>query len=407
METRRSGGFRAAYVAAGAALLGVIAPGATAWAQASFSVVMSGLNNPRGLAFGQDGGLYVTEAGVGGAGTAIVSGGGETQLYGTSSSISRLLGGVQSRVLTGAPSLAATGGNGATGIQDLVFVGNQAYGLIGFGADPALRSTFSASETGAQNFGKLVRLSLDGTNAIQAFADIAAYETASNPDSPELNSNPYSFAALGGGAFAVTDAGGNDLLRVTGAGVVSTLSVIPARPNPIPGGPPTYQSVPTGMTVGADGNYYFGELTGYPFVVGAANIYRYNPTTGARTVAYAGFTNLVDLAFAVDGSMYALELTTNGLAGSPPGPGVLTRISPSGTRTVLENQQLLFPTALTVGADGAVYVSDQGNFAGTGRVLRFAVAVPEPGSAPLLATGAGASLVGMVLRRRRRSARRA
>src|SRR4051812_46088281 len=37
-----------------------------AWAQANFTVVASGFNNPRGLKFGPDGYLYVAEGGAGG-----------------------------------------------------------------------------------------------------------------------------------------------------------------------------------------------------------------------------------------------------------------------------------------------------------------------------------------------------
>ncbi|MBK9233068.1 MAG: hypothetical protein IPO15_20065 [Anaerolineae bacterium] len=33
----------------------------------SFQVVAEGLNNPRGMTFGPDGGLYIAEAGVGGS----------------------------------------------------------------------------------------------------------------------------------------------------------------------------------------------------------------------------------------------------------------------------------------------------------------------------------------------------
>src|SRR5574341_1059055 len=35
---------------------------------ATNTLIMNGLNNPRGLALGPDGGIYVAEAGVGGAG---------------------------------------------------------------------------------------------------------------------------------------------------------------------------------------------------------------------------------------------------------------------------------------------------------------------------------------------------
>ncbi|MBC8101953.1 MAG: ScyD/ScyE family protein [Cytophagales bacterium] len=392
-------------------------PASAAFAQFDFTVVMSGLNNPRGLAFGPGGALFVTEAGVGGSGTTVTTGDGSAQSLGFTSSVSRLLGGVQSRVFSGAPSLAVTAGgapgNGATGLQDITFVNGQAYGLIGLGGDPAIRNSFTAGENanGAQLLGNIVTLALDGSNTITSVADVSAHEAANNPGGgnpgDDVNSNPYGFIALPGGGFAVTDAGGNTLLGVSAGGTVSTLSVLAPRPNPLPFGPPVYQSVPTGIALAPDGSSYFTELTGVPFPAGAANIYRFDPLTNVTSVAYTGFTNLLDLAFAPDGSLYALQLTTNGLASQTgPGPGVLTKIGTDGSRTNISGptENLFFPTAIAVGSDGAIYVSNQGNFAGAGQVVRITATAPEPGSLPLLAGGL-MSLAGLGLVRRRRGAK--
>ena len=72
------------------------------------SVVAGGLNNPRGLAFGPDGGLYITEAGIaaGSGPSTIVRG--EPLIYTETGSVTRLLGGVQTRVLTGLASTYGT-----------------------------------------------------------------------------------------------------------------------------------------------------------------------------------------------------------------------------------------------------------------------------------------------------------
>ena len=185
-----------------------------------------------------------------------------------------------------------------------------------------------------------------------------------------------------------TDAGANAVFGVTAAGVVSTLSTFLPRPNPLPFGPPVFQSVPTAVALGPDGAYYIGELTGFPFPPGAANVYRIDPTTGTRTVAHAGFTNIVDLTFDPAGNLYVLQISTNGLASSMgPGPGALIKVaSGTGARTTIASQGLSFPTGLTIGPDGAFYVSNMGNAAGSGQVLRLTL-VPEPSSWVLFCLG--------------------
>jgi glucose/arabinose dehydrogenase len=55
-------------IAAAVVTLAVALTGAGGAGAATTSVVMSGLDNPRGLTFGPQGALYVAEAGRGGAG---------------------------------------------------------------------------------------------------------------------------------------------------------------------------------------------------------------------------------------------------------------------------------------------------------------------------------------------------
>jgi hypothetical protein len=89
------------------ALLALLAAGDAA-ADPSVSVVMSGLDNPRGLAFGPQGALYVAEAGRGGAGPCGTIGGLQ-YCYGPSGAVTRLWMGVQERVAMGLPSVAQVG----------------------------------------------------------------------------------------------------------------------------------------------------------------------------------------------------------------------------------------------------------------------------------------------------------
>lgn len=368
--------------------------------------VMSGLVTPRGLAFGPDGGLYVAEAGSGGGGPSVVLGNGATAFLGDTSGLSRLLGGVQTRVLNGLPSVATPAGLDAGGLQDIAFDGSgQAYGLFSFGSDAAQRNN-NLGAAGAA-LGTVAKLPLGG-GSLQQVADLTAHEFANNPAGGALDSNPFGFALAPGGGFLIADAGANDFLHSTAAGAVSTLGVLPAKPNPLPFGPPVYQSVPTSIAVGPDGAYYVGQLTGFPFPPGAANIFRFDPTTLAITEAFTGFTNIIDLTFDENGMLYVLQVSSNGLA-SPlgPGSGLLIQVDPTtGIRTTIASTGLLFPGAVTVGPDGALYVTNRSNSPSGGQVLRIAE-VPEPSS---LALAGAASLLAAIggyrTRVRNRDARR-
>lgn len=379
---------------AAAGLLVVALVSSDCIAQDNLTVIMSGLDNPRGLALGPDGGIYVAEAGRGGNGPEIIGGEGRPVRLGATSAVSRYLNGTQQRVITGLPSLAeqtgATPGGRASGLQDIVFTPTgEMYGLIGQGGDTARRAMLGAE--GAV-MGHLVRLPIGG--APQPVADIGAFEAANNPDGFVEDYNPFGLLSTATG-FAVADAGMNALLTITPSGVTSTRAVFPNRPNPLPFGPPTFQSVPTTVTTGPDGAYYVGQLTGFPFPPGSANIYRVDPQTGATSVAYDGFTNIIDLTFGPDGDLYVLQNSTNGLASqSGPGPGRLVRIdSDTGERTTVISDPLFFPAGLLVAPDGKIYVSNLSVSAGGGQVLL----VPEP------ATGAvGLLIVGAFPLRRRR-----
>jgi hypothetical protein len=346
--------------------------------------VMSGLASPRGLAFGPDGGLYVAEAGSGGNGPGIVGSTGSTGMYGTSGGLTRLLNGVQERMLTGFHSVASTAPIGveASGLSDIVFDNaGTAYGLIGLGANPNNRSSLGAP---GADFATLVRLPLGG-GPIQRMADLGAHEIANNPDGGALDTNPYGLAAAPGGGFLVADAGANDLLKVAADGTVSTLRALPPRPNPLPFGPPMFQSVPTAIAVGPDGAYYIGELTGFPFPPGAANVYRFDPANSMLSVAHTGFTNIGDLTFDASGNLYVLQMSTNGLASATgPGSGMVIKID-AGTnnRTTIVNSGLMLPSSILAAPDGALYVTNRATSANAGQVLRI-IRVPEPTSALML-----------------------
>ncbi len=102
-------------------------------ASQQFAVIASGLDNPRGLAFGPEGALYVVEAGRGGTGlcTPFELFGG-ILCYGPTGAVTRVWRGSQTRIVTGLSSFAHPDGGFAFGPHDISFHGRGgAYVTVG------------------------------------------------------------------------------------------------------------------------------------------------------------------------------------------------------------------------------------------------------------------------------------
>lgn len=331
-------------------------------------VIASGLNNPRGIAISPNGDLFVAEAGTGGSGPCIASSNGTTPCFGTTGSITRidLRKGTHERVATGFPSLAGANGSGAIGPAGISFHGQgNGYITLGFGANPALRSNLG--EDGAA-MAHTARMQPNGKWSVEA--NLGTYEIINNPAGGPIDTNPFGILALPGKQI-VADAGGNDLLEIGANGKIQTLAVFPHQTVPAPGGGTIpAEPVPTTVALGPDGAYYVGQLTGFPFFPGSANVYRVSPQGGTPTVAYSGFTNIISIAFGPDGSLYVLEISKNGLRSGNP-LGALIKVLPDGTRTELAAGQLFMPGGMALASDGTIYVTNWSVLPGGGQVLRI------------------------------------
>lgn len=247
------------------------------------------------------------------------------------------------------------------GVSDVVAIGRgEVYATTGGSEDPA--QIFPTSM-------KLFRVSHGRTREV---ADLFAFEREVNPDGfwhtgpTSVQSNPFDVALLHGGRVLVADAAANDILLVKANGEVDWVAVL----TPItPGGP---EPVATSIAVGPNGDYYAGELTGFPGTPGLSRIWRIKrgsrhvicPSVACTLVA-GGFTSIMDLAFGPDGTLYVVEFDEagwlavegNGFRATPAGGTVNACNVRTGLCWVVATG-LKLPTAVTIDRSGTVWVSE-------------------------------------------------
>jgi hypothetical protein len=362
---------RLLVIAVIAALIAV--PAAQANKGSGWKVVASGLDNPRGIDVAKNGDIWIAEAGTGGSAPCQPNpeGDGPPSCFGTTGAYTLVHKGWQKRVVSGLPSFADQGtGDNAIGASDIVADGKHVTGLIGGGGTPDDRAALGPA--GAL-FDWMVKVD-PWKGKVWPFVDFLAYEAANNPDKGEIDSDSYGLARRHGG-FIVADAAGNDVLGVSFKKQISTLAVFPDVQVDAPpflglpaGAKIPMQAVPTTVAVRPkDPNIYVGQLTGFPFPPGAANVWGIRPD-GSTFVYASGFTNIVDIAWGPKGALYVLEITQNGLTSGDPS-GALIKVWPNGDKKVVASDGLVTPTAVAIGKDGSVYVSNYGTSAGKGTVV--------------------------------------
>jgi sugar lactone lactonase YvrE len=351
-----------------------------------WTLVVSGLDSPRGVAVAADGTIYVAESGAGGTDPCIEHPELGHMCFGASGGISQVKDGAATRLVDGLMAGVAETGEtlGPSGVA-VAADGTVWYTHGGPGVGAAeLRATLP----GAEAIGQLYKVGADGTPT--SVADLAAFESASNPDkdqpgnaTPDSNVNGV---ALAGDDVLVADAGGNDLLSIDGSGAISVVAVLPvvfqAAPpdptaSPAPGASPAMipmDPVPTSVAAGPDGAVYVGQLTGFPFPAGGASVFKV--VAGQDPTVYAdGFTNIIGVAFAADGSLYVLEIAHDGLLAAAPGTlpeGGLWRVpAGGGTPELLVSKGLPMPGGIAVGSDGTVYVSTCAVCPGGGSIVSY------------------------------------
>lgn len=344
----------------------------------ALTFVTDEVNQPRHLSVGPDGAIYVANAGMGGdncVDVPLADGETGTACMGNSGSITRIADGQAEVFIDGIPSLMVDGEG--IGLHDIVITESGAvYGVMGFGLEftPEVRADMGEA---AAHFGHLVEIAADGS--LTSIADILAYEAAEDQDGNGIDANPYALV-LDGDDFLVADAGMNTLMRVTLDGEISTVIVFPTQVVPAPPFIPApeipSESVPTHIIAGPDGNFYVGELTGFPFHPGSARVWMITPD-GEATVHATGFTNIGALAFDSDGNLLVLEILAGGLlAVDPENPQTtaarLVRVTADGNHQLIVGgaQGLAFATGMAIDGNGDLYVVNLAVVPGASHVVR-------------------------------------
>ena len=388
-------------VAAAALLLGAVGSG-TALAKHSpghghkhgtpnVSLYASGFNNPRGLTFGPGRNLYVAEGGLGGTHSSASdpcpqAHGAAAPYFGSSNDpvlggrISKVdTHGTVSTVVSGLPSSQTSPALGSlvSGVSAVAFAGHRLYGLLaGAGCSHGVPDVPNG----------VFRVNSNGSWTM--IANLSAYlatHPAANPDDEDFEPDGtwYSMTSLGRALYPM-DSNHGELVRVTPNGNATRVLDISSKVGHV---------VPTAIIPigsghdkghGHHGRGWAHDRHGHPaFYI--ANLGVFGPEDGAvpneslwkltgtkLRLRATGLEQVLGLA-RVNGSLYALESSSTP-GGPTPGTGTIVRIGEHGQlKTVVSG--LVFPTGMTAGPDGALYVSEQGfGFpAGQGRVVRVAL----------------------------------
>ena len=317
------------------------------------NIFATGLHNPRGLKFGPDGHLYVAEGGYGGKNISTNCQQppppvGPYMGSDTGSRISRIdMNGVRTTFVDHLPSCTGGPGTGSaiTGMADVAFIGNTMYGLIaGAGCSHSVPDIPNS----------VVRINPDHTWTVAAnYSNFLLSNPVASPDADDFtpDGNPYSMT-VGNGNIYIAEPNHQEIDEVSPkTGEIKRIADISILHNGASDwiGPTTI--------VSHNGNLYFGTLTSFPLVQGAATVYKLLPN-GTYTPYATGFTAILGILFDYNNNLYVLENTV----GSPtpsPGSGDVVRVEPSGKREIVTSG-LHLPTAMTLGPDGKLYISDWG-----------------------------------------------
>jgi hypothetical protein len=337
-------------------------------AEVPYSIILDGLQNPRGLTFDREGSLYVSQVGSGGNTGVITEIPDPWRVHPSAVDI-----------VTNLPSVA-DGGGGFAGVSGLS-VGPEGtlYAIMGlvYAAPPPTQSPL----------GDL--LSINRHGRVHDLAQVANFDFTWFLDRPDLgdpsdreanpygsDANPYAVLAMPD-ALYVVDAATNTLDRVRRDGKIDIIAYFPGN---------TFaDATPTCIARGPDGAFYIGTLALVDSLFAAAPtpaaiVYRVEPWKAnphdvhtVFTLAKPWATGLWPIngcAFGPDGDFYASELS-NDPSLVVGGDVVKISFEHPQKHVSLTNFALSTPGGVAVSRDGTVYVANATAYFPTGQVLRL------------------------------------
>jgi hypothetical protein len=307
------------------------------------TVFATGLRYPRGLKFGPDSRLYVAESGTGGSTNTVDTCDQDPNfgpfLSGKSSRVTSFdLQGNRTVVVDKLPSSVDIFGE-TFGAADVAFLGNTLYVLTnGSGCSQGVSYADNA----------ILRVNADGTfSPINDLSVWTQNNRVANPPCCDFDLEGVWWTLnTRDGVFYTNNANTGDFLRVTPDGNTTRVIDMSATEG---------HNVPDAVAL--NGNFYVANLGLFPITPGSSSLYTILPNQRLMK-KFDGLTAVISMTF-MNGKLYALE--TSAVAEDYPsaGNGKIVRVSDSGELTDVVTG-LSYPTGITAGPDGALYVSEFG-----------------------------------------------
>jgi len=384
-QSKRSCGFAVLVIAAllfagcQPAQLAALLKNAKTMAQAGSAlpsqIVAKGLNGPMGVFVDAQNNVWVIDSGTGGT-TKIAAvdpetGQKVTAMMGDTARIVEISAAGKETTIANLPSVRE--GQEAIGGTRLAMLGDTLYATSG-------GWIATATDKPGSEMADVVKLAGGKLNVI---AQPWMLEKEKNPDGFSLASHPYGVAAGPDGMLWVTDAAGNDLIKIDPKSdkmeLVTVFGGLPGKmANPQRKNAKEAEPMPTGITFDKAGNAYVSLLTGAPHTPGAAKILMV--TSNGKVSDYAtGLTSLTDVRTGPDGDLYAVQFANYTDKGPSPDTGAILRIRAGGKPEIVLDH-LPFPTSLAFDKAGDAYVTLNGTGTpGVGEVMKYSAMIKIAG----------------------------